>query len=122
MRHDDGSEFCGGSKYAKVTHEVLFGGRYQGTDSTHELLRAHEGVGHAVVSLFGEFEYDLIVLVADDLLVGEWRSRDVAAETLKALAVMGGDTQAGVHGKTMDFGGALVFRKQGTGRGNLSSV
>ena len=81
MRHDEGSEFCGGSKYAKVAHEVLFGGRYQRADSTHELLRAHEGVGRAVVSLLGELEYDLIVLVADDLVVGEWRAYSVTGDS-----------------------------------------
>ena len=109
MRHDERPEFCRGAKHTKVTHEVLFRGRYQGTDSAYESLRTHEGMGRTVVSLLGKSEYDLVVLVADELLVREWRSSDVAAQTLKALAVVGGDVQTGMDRKAVDIGGAFVF-------------
>ena len=122
MRHDEGSEFCGGAKDTEVTHEVLFGGRYQGTDSAHEVVGRHEGVGGAVMSLFRELEYDLVVFVANELLVREWRSGDVTAQTLKALAVVGGDVQSGMDRKAVDIGGALIFRGQTAGRGYLFFV
>ena len=76
---------------------------------THELLPAHEGLGRAVVSLLGELEYDLVVFVGDELLVSEGRSSDVAKKTLNALAVVGGNVQPSMHGKSVDFGGAFVL-------------
>ena len=48
----------------------------------------------------------MVVFVANELLVSEWRSSDVAALTLKALPVVGADVQSGVHRKAVDTGGA----------------
>ena len=69
----------------------------------------HEGVGGAVMSLFRELEYDLVVFVGDELLVSKGRSSDVATKALDTLTVVGENVQSGMDRKPVNLGGAFIL-------------
>ena len=84
--------------------QVQPGPRHQRRQTLHEFQRAHHDVRGAVAPGGLEFEHHLPGAVDLHAFVGQGRPRDVAAQLLQRLAVIGATPHRSVQAETLHVG------------------
>ena len=84
-----GTQFGVRRQHPMKADEMQARARHECCEPLHEFQRRHHEVGRAVAKDCLQLEHDLPCAVHAQPLVGDGRARDVAAQVLKGLALIG---------------------------------
>jgi len=101
------------------TDQVQPGAWHQRSQPLHELQRRHHQVRGAVAPSGLELEHDLPGRVGLHALVGQSGARDVAAQLLQRLAVVGTAAHGGMQAEALDVGAQSLLEVRVPGHGTL---